>query len=567
MELLIIALLVPMFLTKVVQNGRTDRAYAEKGMVSPRHQVRLERLAKAGRPVSPKTRGPLRNYLSEIYADAMLDLADKHRSKREQRGPVVYDPAKPSLAQRFDRAVLDGIERVKQHRGWEAAKAAGRTLVAPVGEPKPDPTPDVEVAADSEPPVVAPVASGGQVVVADEVGAQEPVPANGAPTRVEPETEEPTEDLAAGLKRTIDAERARRAALSPEAAAVEEAWRAKANAAQAAEERERARRLGIPYGPVSVPAEGPNDDCPATPITSGEASRLRAELFGKCGHRAEPGERADSADYCPYPTALNSIYCAHHTARPQVDTADREPEPNQTAPTGGTMSAPTGEAVNYETTVAELEALATEQRGHVDSCAAALKAIEAAAAAINNMQESYRASSAAAATTAEHLGAKNLDGTTLAHAGTTADAMPAGVVDAMYDQLEALAAEARARLADAEVALGSTEANRDHIVATYGDAHATVAGNLSGDSSFLDSGGGTGGAAIGYSTGGGGLAETNGGPVARMGEFDESLRASRERSADRLRVAQGRNAAELASLYKGRSPGGGSQKQTEWRSV
>ena len=51
--------------------------------------------------------------------------------------------------------------------------------------------------------------------------------------------------------------------------------------------------------------------------------------------------------------------------------------------------------------------------------------------------------------------------------------------------------EASARLADAEVALGSTEANLSHIVATYGDAHATVAGNLSGDASFLDSGGGS----------------------------------------------------------------------------
>lgn len=165
------------------------------------------------------------------------------------------------------------------------------------------------------------------------------------------------------------------------------------------------------------------------------------------------------------------------------------PKPAPSTPsTGGTMSAPTGEAVNYETAVAELEALAREQRGHVDQCLAALQHIGAAKASIGDMQESYRASSDAAASTAEHLAAKNLDGVTLSHAGTTVDAMPAGKVDAMFDQLEAMEVEAQQRLADAEVALGATEANLRHIQATYGDAHATVAGNLGGDSSFLDGG-------------------------------------------------------------------------------
>jgi hypothetical protein len=153
------------------------------------------------------------------------------------------------------------------------------------------------------------------------------------------------------------------------------------------------------------------------------------------------------------------------------------------------MTAPTGEAVNYETTVSELEALANEQRGHVDHCQAAAAAIGQAKASINDMQVSYRVSSAAAASATDHLAAKNLDGVTLANAGTTADAMPAGAVDQMYDQLEAMEAEASARLADAEIALSSTEANLAHVQATYGDAHATVAGNLSGDASFLDSGG------------------------------------------------------------------------------
>lgn len=180
--------------------------------------------------------------------------------------------------------------------------------------------------------------------------------------------------------------------------------------------------------------------------------------------------------------------------RPANQTANRpvnEPAtPAQPAPAGGTtMTASTGEAVNYETTIAELNDLADQQRGHLDQCQAALQAIEAAKASIGDMQDSYRASATAAANISDHLAARNLDGVTLANAGTTVDAMPAGKVDEMFDQLEVMEADAKARLADAEIALGATEENLRHIQATYGDAHETVAGQLGGDSSFLDSGG------------------------------------------------------------------------------
>lgn len=132
MGVFLAVILVTYALTKLVQEGRTDREYARKGMVSPRHQVRLARLEAAGRPPSPTERGPLRNYLSELYADAMLDLAEKHRAKRATRAP--FDPDRPSLAQRFDRAVLDGLDRAKRSRGWDMAKGAASALIEPVGE-------------------------------------------------------------------------------------------------------------------------------------------------------------------------------------------------------------------------------------------------------------------------------------------------------------------------------------------------------------------------------------------------------------------------------------------------
>jgi hypothetical protein len=157
-------------------------------------------------------------------------------------------------------------------------------------------------------------------------------------------------------------------------------------------------------------------------------------------------------------------------------------------PAGGTMTAPTGEAVNYETTIAELEALIKEQRLHLDSCIAAQAALAAAKGHIGDMQESYRASSSAAASTHEHLASLHLDGATLGGTGTTVDAMPAGAVDTYFDQLEVMEEMARVRREAAEVALHSTESALANIQSKYGDAATTVAGELSGDSRFLDAG-------------------------------------------------------------------------------
>ncbi len=165
-------------------------------------------------------------------------------------------------------------------------------------------------------------------------------------------------------------------------------------------------------------------------------------------------------------------------------------EPATPAPAGGTtMTAPTGEAVNYETTVAELEALIREQQQHLDSCIAAEAALAAAKNHIGDMQTSYRDSAAAATSTHEHLAALNLDADTLGHTGTTADAMPADAVDQYFDHLEGMEAMAKERREAAEVALQATEAALSGIVARYGDAASTVAGELGGDSRFLDAGG------------------------------------------------------------------------------
>lgn len=148
---------------------------------------------------------------------------------------------------------------------------------------------------------------------------------------------------------------------------------------------------------------------------------------------------------------------------------------------------PTGEAVNYETTVVELEALIERLRAHVDSTVAAESAVQQAKAAVNNSQVSYNPAAAAAASISEHLPALNVDAETVGHTGTVANAMPPNDVNVMFDQLEAMEVKVAEQRANAEAALGSAEAALKTVQEKYGDAHATVAGELAGDSRFLAS--------------------------------------------------------------------------------
>lgn len=180
---------------------------------------------------------------------------------------------------------------------------------------------------------------------------------------------------------------------------------------------------------------------------------------------------------------------------------DATPQPAAPEPThgGNTMTAPTGEAVNYETTEAEIAAQITEVQRRIDADKAALAAMAEVKTAVDVVQQGYQNAATAAQTKLDHLSAMNLDGTTLGHAGTTVDAMPPNAVDGLYDQTEMVEQMIRERLQQDEIALASLEAERAHLVSTYGDAHATVAGNLGGNAEFLHSGGG-GASGSGYTT-------------------------------------------------------------------
>lgn len=147
--------------------------------------------------------------------------------------------------------------------------------------------------------------------------------------------------------------------------------------------------------------------------------------------------------------------------------------------------AQSGEAVNYETAMAELDALEAKQQAHLDEAMTALKNIQDAKASISNTRATYRPAVDAAGSIHEHLTALNLDAETIAQTGTIVDAMPPNKVDVMFDQLEAMEVDAQQQVTNAEAALAATDKARQVIVGKYGDAHATVAGELAGDSRFL----------------------------------------------------------------------------------
>lgn len=183
------------------------------------------------------------------------------------------------------------------------------------------------------------------------------------------------------------------------------------------------------------------------------------------------------------------------TGREQWDGAKWVPEPEPTtAPTPAPISkenavtAPTGEAVNYETTLAELEALEKAQQLHLDATLAALRNVTDLKSNIEAIQQSYRAATGSAGNIAEHLAALHLDAETLGHVGTIVDAMPAGAIDSMYERIEEIEAVLRRQLANAEAALAATRAAIATLQAKYGDAHATVQGELGGDPTFLGNG-------------------------------------------------------------------------------
>lgn len=116
-SLIIGAMVLSGVITKLIQDGRTDRAYAKQGIISPRHQERLARLEQAG--YQPSRRYGLRDYLRDLWCDAIEDLRAKRVAARVGRPePLTYDtiptpspiPARKPRMPFRTRSLADKIE-------------------------------------------------------------------------------------------------------------------------------------------------------------------------------------------------------------------------------------------------------------------------------------------------------------------------------------------------------------------------------------------------------------------------------------------------------------------------
>ncbi|MEV2236718.1 hypothetical protein [Micromonospora sp. NPDC049891] len=77
--------------TWMVKTAAQDVAYAVTGKPNPRYQVKLERARKAGGPTPQQHRYGTRDWLSDLYSDALAAHTEKRRKKAAVKGQPVDD--------------------------------------------------------------------------------------------------------------------------------------------------------------------------------------------------------------------------------------------------------------------------------------------------------------------------------------------------------------------------------------------------------------------------------------------------------------------------------------------
>jgi hypothetical protein len=114
----------------LIDRDRARRAASRQVWAKAWAERRVARHRKAGG--DGDYRPGAREYGRDLYHGFWEDMLERRGKKRAVRPEWVYDPDRPSLAQRFDAAVLDRVGRIRASRGWEKTKNAARVLVEPV---------------------------------------------------------------------------------------------------------------------------------------------------------------------------------------------------------------------------------------------------------------------------------------------------------------------------------------------------------------------------------------------------------------------------------------------------
>ncbi|MEU4558488.1 zinc ribbon domain-containing protein [Actinoplanes sp. NPDC023936] len=471
--------------------GNTPPHVERARLRAEREKVRAERARlKADRTSDRYTAGKprLRDVAAVYWGDALTDVISAHDRRRAEKQAQQSEDKQAAVEQRPARKVRPSWK--------QRAVRLGRLLWEPVGEnrdtdqPDPDADGDLDVAdrvshfwecskcdateggyatqdeSDAAAQRHIDSVHGGRGRMVDEFN--EP-PANTKPGngRLETPGSAPAHDTAANEEEEerIDWDR-ERAALTE--TGIEMAHELGNDCLQpgcwACADRHREGQ----YTPLPIP-DGRAFDCPrcGTPV----------DYFGRV-HGADIPDDDRLKAHCPQ---CGWIPVAFSDSNAPSDTNDKEQSMTEAAAVG----VPTGEAVNYETAIVELDKIEAAQQTHLEQAQQALDKVREAKAAIGDTQASYRPAAEAAGLVHQHLHVLNVDQETVAATGTIADSMPPNRVDEIFAQLEGMEADALQQVSNAEAALAATAAARASIVEKYGDANTTVQQHLAGDSRFL----------------------------------------------------------------------------------
>lgn len=149
--------------------------------------------------------------------------------------------------------------------------------------------------------------------------------------------------------------------------------------------------------------------------------------------------------------------------------------PHSPNPGGNRMSAPTGEAVNYETALAALTGLAETVTTLTDHAQGLAAAITTADSHLDGVDAQRRDVAATTQTITEHLSALKVDAASMSGVAQAMDAMTAERVSELIDHLAAAKTIADEFLAALDTAAAGVEASRSAVTATYGNAAEVVA--------------------------------------------------------------------------------------------
>lgn len=486
---LIVIGLIAWVVTKAITDGRIDHTYARQGLVSPRLQ------AKYGSDTAAREETAGYGLFGHIRA-AWLDYWPRRTE---------------ALKAARDAKATNPGERVRLRDQLAAAKrvvvGVGRKLVEPVPTKAERQPAEVVEEKPAEPAPALAVETGdvdpGTVRITDDGREQW----DGAEWQPVPEPTAADDDTTTTTQARKETQMSTRTPVRP-------------CANGCGKPRAGLGSLGDLCADCAVIEEniaGPEAMKYRSPISDADAARLRVELFGLCARGCgQPVCEHEGQHGNGLGVPSSGALCCYHEAeanQQRAKAAGGEPGGTVTTTIGGpSMTAPM-EATNFETAVPALDALTQAAQNLSDHVAGA----EAAAAQfndqVNEIDQDRRAVEEAATAVMEQLAARNLDADTMGQVTAAMEQIRAGDLSKAMDYIDAAMTSLSGAKTAAVEASGAAAAASQTVVAKYGDAASTVASELSGDASFLHSGGGAAGGSGGGSGAAGAPAGGSGGGI------------------------------------------------------